>query len=375
MEASYSCTECAAFEFQPENVAPVHNNRNHFLRSQWNIPWLVYVIYRVVVALLFTAWILADFFDEAGKFYKDDYAIWLVFATNWGFLLLGVCAVMHAVIVLTAYVKSKHCVTGNQSNASEYELLDQDVDGFSSTLPCLMSLPENLRGLDIPLMIFWVLYNCSANGALVVTTSYWTFLVTADKAGFLINTMSRLKHTLNTVYVVFDLLFSATPIRIFHVIYPLFWGAIYTVFNVVYFTNNGLGPNGKPYAYYVMDWRNPLESALTCSIGFILSTVMQCVLYGLYRLRLFVYAKLTHARYDSMTLDDAGSLLSGDVGSPSDDEADNILPAAVRNRAASYSSTETMERETAREKAENGVGLELADVVRAQATPYKADIP
>ena len=94
------------------------NSSKHlsFRYFQWRIPWLAYVIYRVVVAILFIAWILADFLDEASKFYSDHYAIWLVFATNWSFLLLGVCAAMHAAIVLTAYIRAKHCTDSDPSD-------------------------------------------------------------------------------------------------------------------------------------------------------------------------------------------------------------------------------------------------------------------
>lgn len=107
--------------------------------------------------------------------------------------------------------------------------------------------------------------------------------------GFLQTHMSQLKHTLNTAYIVWDLFISAMPIRVFHLIYPMFVGAIYTVFNALYFINDGTGPGGKPYAYYVMDWRNPIESAVTCSLGFVLTTVVQSILYGIYRLRLYLF--------------------------------------------------------------------------------------
>jgi len=55
-----------------------------------------YVAYRVVVGVLMVAWIIADFLLEAGRFYRYNYATWLVFATNWSMLAITVTAVCMA---------------------------------------------------------------------------------------------------------------------------------------------------------------------------------------------------------------------------------------------------------------------------------------
>jgi hypothetical protein len=138
------------------------------------------------------------------------------------------------------------------------------------------------------------------------------------------------------------MLISATPIRIFHVIYPLFWGAIYTVFNVLYFTNNGMGPEGHPYAYNIMDWRNPLQSALSCSAGFIFSTIMQGVLYGLYRLRMCIYDRVMNVRYNTVALQNR-ELLQRQLP-VSESESENIVHVN-QAKVTSYHSTEPLERE------------------------------
>ncbi len=151
--------------------------------------------------------------------------------------------------------------------------------------------------------------------------------------------MSRLKHSLNTVYVLFELAFNGMPIRVFHVIYPLFLGAIYTAFNATYFINNGVGPGGRPYAYYVMDWRNPIVSALTCSMGFVMTTVVQGILYGLYRLRVYVHAKTMGNNYSALA--NSPNHVEGEAAS--DSEMEGIL--TCRSRTNSYSSTELIELE------------------------------
>jgi len=130
--------------------------------------------------------------------------------------------------------------------------------------------------------------------------------------------MSQLKHSLNTIYVVVDMFANAMPVRIYHVIYPLLMGLVYTIFNVLYFVNDGLGPNGHPYAYDLMDWRYPLGSTVTVLLGFVLSSIAQFLLYGFYRARLAAHRRLT-----TLMAPDAA------VGyrPPSDRLADNLATA------------------------------------------------
>ena len=51
--------------------------------------------------------------------------------------------------------------------------------------------------------------------------------------------MSRLKHTMNSIYVIVDVMVGATPIRVYHYFFVVFTGSVYTVFNALYYINNG----------------------------------------------------------------------------------------------------------------------------------------
>lgn len=117
--------------------------------------------------------------------------------------------------------------------------------------------------------------------------------VYSDLSNFLITPMSQLKHSLNTIYVIVDMFANAVPIRIYHMIYPLLVGLVYSIFNILYFVNNGRGPNGHPYAYDLMDWRDPLGSIVTVLLGFVLAAIAQFLLYGFYCARLAAHRRLT----------------------------------------------------------------------------------
>jgi len=115
----------------------------------------------------------------------------------------------------------------------------------------------------------------------------------ADLSSFMTTQLSQLKHCLNTIYIVVDMFANAMPVRLYHMIYPLFAGLVYTIFNVLYFVNDGRGPNGHRYAYDLMDWRNPLGSTITVLLGFVLCVIAQCLLYAFYRARIAAHRRLT----------------------------------------------------------------------------------
>ena len=71
-----------------------------------------YVVYRVIVAVLMVVWLIADFLYEAGRFYRYNYAIWLVFATNWSMLAVCVTACCMAVTSVYYYYATRYRALG-----------------------------------------------------------------------------------------------------------------------------------------------------------------------------------------------------------------------------------------------------------------------
>jgi len=74
-----------------------------------------YVVYRVIVAVLMVAWVVADILCEPGRFYRYNYAIWLVFATNWSMLAVCITSVWMAVTCVYYYVGTRHRGLGKLS--------------------------------------------------------------------------------------------------------------------------------------------------------------------------------------------------------------------------------------------------------------------
>ena len=77
---------------------------------QWPINHKGYAVYRVTVAVLMVGWIVADLMYESQKFYHDRIWLYLVYATNWSFVLLVLSTCFHAVCVMFYTTRAASCV-------------------------------------------------------------------------------------------------------------------------------------------------------------------------------------------------------------------------------------------------------------------------
>ncbi|XP_052283793.1 protein rolling stone-like isoform X1 [Dreissena polymorpha] len=269
------CVECVNHEFRAESMGLEHPTPRSFLCSQWPVNQKVYVIYRVLVALGFLAWLIADVIYETRTFFREHTYTYLIYATNWSFMLLTLTSLLMAICVLYYSIRSGECL---------------DSQTFER-------MPRALK-------VQWLLQTISYNSAMVVTVSYWSYIGVLDKSEVFKSTSSEVKHTLNTVYVILDVLISGSPFRILHLLYTVGLGSVYSLFNAVYFLNDGTILEGRHYAYNLLDWGKPSEAIVTCVLCVVLCVFAQIVLYELYRIRFFIY-KCIYFGSDSITKSDS----------------------------------------------------------------------
>ena len=122
--------------------------------------------------------------------------------------------------------------------------------------------------------------------------------------------MSRLKHTLNSIFVITDLMISATPIRILHMFITVMLGSIYSLFNALYFLNNGTILQGRHYAYNVLNWDQPQEAIITCILCVVQSMLSQIILYELYKFRSWIYTKAFFGRENDLPCSEMQSIMT-----------------------------------------------------------------
>ena len=135
----------------------------------------------------------------------------------------------------------------------------------------------------------WLISNIACASAPVVTIIYFAALYNPDEPESAMNIHNTNVHALNLVFVLIDHLLAARPVRLLHLLYALLWGALYIVFNVVYWSNDRV----NNIIYDILDWNKPgVAVGVTAGLCFIFLPLVQLLYFGLYHLKLFIYKKL-----------------------------------------------------------------------------------
>ncbi|XP_070193164.1 protein rolling stone-like isoform X2 [Littorina saxatilis] len=242
------CLRMIKDEFRCSNFGLSHPTPRLLVSDQWGYPRL-YVGWRVVCALYHLAWIVYNWSDDASRDERRTGA-WLVYLTNWTFLLLTVNTLILAVVVV--YVR---CSAQNFP------------DGAGS--------PWYLKAS-------WVVYTIASVGSIMVTVLFFGLLFSGS-----LSPVSGETHLGNSVYVLLDLCVTAMPVRLLHVIYPAVYALVYCMFTVVYWAAGGTTSSGETFIYKPLDW-NRAQVAVPLVIGaaFVGVPLVHLIFWSLYMLRL-----------------------------------------------------------------------------------------
>ncbi|CAH1778975.1 unnamed protein product [Owenia fusiformis] len=252
-------------EFHWRTFGLAYNKPNHFHEAQWSWPKAFYVVHCLFWALWNTAFIIASGFWSTTWYTTEDNKIkWFVYLTNWAYFMITIHSIYKLCTVIH-YSRTK------------------SADGNSN--------------MPVPLKIQWIISNISYTIALATTIAYWGVIYD----GGVLHPISIMTHAINSVYVIADIIFGAQPIRVYHGIHPVLFGAIYAAFTVVYDVLGGTNAKDKPYVYSVLDWSASWSDSLIyyVIIGLVLIPISHLILYAIYRARLCVYLYITSDDEDS----------------------------------------------------------------------------
>ncbi|XP_030846981.1 protein rolling stone-like [Strongylocentrotus purpuratus] len=148
--------------------------------------------------------------------------------------------------------------------------------------------------------VTWILFNINTSLAPIISVVYWSLVhdfTSGDKTNiFSLAGISNIQvHALNIVVVFIDLMVSAYPVKIVHCIFTMGLGLIYVVFSLIYWAAGGLNPmNGTRALYPILNWEKiPGLSCLFLLGVIVIMVLVQCGIYGLYRLRFFMVQRLS----------------------------------------------------------------------------------
>ena len=139
----------------------------------------------------------------------------------------------------------------------------------------------------------WLLFTIFCNGEIIVAVVYWTLLNDGGDTEEWIHDIFC--HLAPAIISVFEILFSATPVRLMHFIYTIFYGVTYFMFAVFYWLAGGKGAgrddNGE-FTSYIYSFMN-FEDEPAMAVGFlvimvIVTSLIHVGIWGIYRFKRYL---------------------------------------------------------------------------------------
>lgn len=272
-EGQSSSTSILKYEFQKNKIWLSHPQHEIFYRTQWDWPQLVYMLYRIAVAIYILAWLIESIIFMP----TFNGHVWPAFLTNWSYTVLTVYLFVAAGVVIRRNGGSVSTDRPPSLQAQKPEQ-DRNVD----------------RPLPMDLKIEWALFAIVSNFSFIVTLIYFAILYPViygeknNPTGKSILAVDLHIHGINSVVVLMEMLISAYPVRLLHCVYPIAYGLTYVLFSLVYWA---IDHNNVVYKN-VLDWNKPGSTiGVVLGLGFVVIPLFQLLLFGIYRLRIWLYEK------------------------------------------------------------------------------------
>ena len=276
---------------------------------QW-LPQPLFVIYRIIVLLYTTAWIIASGVDRSPR----QGAKWLIFITNHALMLLIIG--FSAITILTVgytivyYIDKKKLQRFYPKPAtSKPALYSQDNIAWYMKICWILYIIgvtieiTNIAG-------FWVVVYrpCSSDTATNMTDTNMTAINMTDtnmtatvpdnstkpmEACENIDAISLNVHLILGILAILDIYLSRVPWQFLHLFYSVSYMAFFVVFSGIYFAAGGTDHFNNPYIYSAFDYgESPATATGYCVMVLIVPIVMYLILFLLAWLRDVIYSKI-----------------------------------------------------------------------------------
>ncbi|KAI5644966.1 protein rolling stone-like [Phthorimaea operculella] len=142
-------------------------------------------------------------------------------------------------------------------------------------------------GLPWYVKTYWVLYNITIPVAFLITIFYWGVLRTSVKEMKYAPhpVIDLMLHGVNSLVMFVELVCSAHPSRLLHIMQPLYFAGVYLLFSLIYFFAGGTDPWGNPFIYPVMDWSKPEQTLVVVTLTALFLGLMHLITVGVAALR------------------------------------------------------------------------------------------
>ncbi|CAG2195165.1 unnamed protein product [Mytilus edulis] len=259
----------AEFCFKKLGFGDVHPGR--FVYSQWRLPPLVYLLYRLALAAYADYWII-----ETGTMMES---------MRWQ----NTSTLTNSSSRMTSNMLSRPHAEGHRALFNELTLTptfwdeDRDSEETEDAIVKLYSLPWYFK-------LTWIFYTIATTASVMVTFMFFAFLWPQFDHSKGIDIINLQLHGINSVIVVVDLLISAVPVRLLHAVYAIIYGLIYITFTGIFFAAG----NRSPIYPHVLDWRQPaITIGVVVGVAVIAVPIVHLVLFCIHRIKVQIYHKIT----------------------------------------------------------------------------------
>ncbi|XP_012938869.1 protein rolling stone [Aplysia californica] len=290
-------------EFQCNRLGLNHPNPDKFVKSQWPLPRIIYVIWRGFWCVWHLVWIVISGVHtrENKTRYPEEGAKWFIYIGNIVFLLTTLTCTLDFVFVLYATMRTKGSAD-ESSNDAEISI-ESSQAGNSKTEEILFQGEFTVEGdwTNDPeptpwhLKLVWALYNVVNCVNVLTTIMHWAVerQGTADAVEVTV-------HALNSLFVIANLLVTALPVQILHFVYPAIFVVLYFLLNLVYFLADGTDMRGNDVIYKAVDWNSAFPTTLTIALGILVAVPLgHLLMFSIYTFRLFLYSLSTRGSYST----------------------------------------------------------------------------
>ena len=203
--------------------------------------------------------------------------IWPIFLTNWN-LVIGTVYFICITAISGLYGLD---LPEDQEKRTQIIEMNSDIEN-PKNIP-----NKKMQRLDsaiekVTFSLFWIWYGLTYVICTVMVVLYWAFVVEDfhfDTPELIFSYVND--HGINLVLILIDFCFHKIPVRLFHVVYSIIVAIIYIILSIIYNV-----AADKPI-YKVVDWVDkPGWAAFYVVLALVLVVIMQCIFYGLYRLKL-----------------------------------------------------------------------------------------
>ncbi|XP_038066422.1 protein rolling stone-like [Patiria miniata] len=260
-------------------------------QAKWPLAPILWCIYRIVLAVYVTVWLVLtvlEWGEPPYYYYADKKAKFLIYASNWSYLVLLLYLVTMAIGNVFYHVRNA-CKTQNGGDETDLEL-DPDSD---RTIPLSSddtpSRRKSHQALPWYFKLAWFLHTIACTSGLLVSFSFFIPGQVFNPAGVEpFSVYSFHIHGVNFIIIMLDVILGAVPARILHLVYPVTFALMYFIFTLIYYAAGGLNEHGVTAIYPdFLDWGGlPVGSAVVMIFAVLVaSPTVHIIWYLVYRIR------------------------------------------------------------------------------------------